>query len=57
MKLLKVVPSVHNTEYVTLVFTDKQIVVNASANADQYIGKDIEVKDGKIVEIKTSYKK
>ena len=57
MKLLKVVPSVHNTEYITLVFTDKQIVVNASANADQYIGKDIEVKDGKIVEIKTSYKK
>lgn len=58
MKLLKVVPSVHNADNVTLVFADKQIVAKASIGADAYIGKDIDIKDGKIVEIsKASFKK
>lgn len=54
MKLIKVVPSVHNATLVTCVFTDEQIVVPVSANADKYIGKDIEIKDGKIIEAKAS---
>ena len=51
MKLLKVDPSIYS-DNVTCIFENTQIVVKASAHAENYVGKDIEIKDGKILELR-----
>lgn len=56
MKLIKVINSTQNPALATCVFENKQIVVNADENIERLIGKDVEVKEGKVIETK-SYKK